>query len=98
MATANEPLTTITITLPARVAAKAEALAEREGRTVSELFGEAFHDYMSETFLRTMEDIRRYALTRNPHGYTEEDIPRLIKEVRAKMAIEEAALESAKAS
>jgi len=98
MATSNEPLTTITITLPAAVAAKAEARAESEGRTVSEVFSEAFRDYMSETFLRTMEDIRRYALTRNPHGYTEEDIPRLIKEVRAKMAVEEAALESAKAS
>jgi len=98
MATSTEPLTTITITLPATMAAKAEALAQSEGRTVSELFGEAFHDYMSETFLRTMEDIRRYALTRNPHGYTEEDVPRLIKEVRAKMAVEEAALESAKAS
>ncbi len=43
--------------------------------------------------------IRRYAQTRNPRGYTEEDIPRLIKEARAEMAAEEeAALKPAKAS
>ena len=27
----------------------------------------------------------------NPHGYTEEDVPRLVKEVRAEMAAERAA-------
>jgi hypothetical protein len=99
MATSDEPLKTITIKLPATMAAKAEALAEIEGRTVGEVFSEALSDYMGETLLRTMDDIRRYALTRNPHGYTEEEIPRLIKEVRAEMAAEEAAaLMTAKAS
>jgi hypothetical protein len=99
MATSNEPLTTITIALPATMAAKAEALAESEGRTLSELFLESFRDYASADALRTLEDIRRYAQTRNPHGYTEADVPRLIKEARAQMAAEEGAqLKAAKAS
>jgi metal-responsive CopG/Arc/MetJ family transcriptional regulator len=98
MSDSNEELKTVTISLPTAMAAKAEAWAVSEGRTVSEVFSEALQDYMSETVIQSMEDIRRYALTRNPHGYTEEDIPGLIREVRAEMAAEEAALESAKAS
>jgi metal-responsive CopG/Arc/MetJ family transcriptional regulator len=90
---------TITISLPQEMIVKAEALAESEGRSVSELLGDAFQDYLSVGVLRSMEDVRRYAQTRNPHRYTEEDIPRLIKEVRAEMAAEEeATLRTAKAS
>jgi len=98
MATSNEPLTTITITLPATMAAKAEALAQSEGRTLSELFLEAFRAYQKAAFDLWWEDLREYAETRNPHGYTEEDIPRLIKETRAKMAAEQDARNTAKAS
>jgi hypothetical protein len=50
-----------TISLPPELARKAEALAKRDSRTMSELFREAF---------------------RNP-GFTETDVPRLIKEVRS---------------
>jgi len=98
MATSNEPLTTITIALPATMAAKAEALAESEGRTLSELFLEAFRAYQANAFEQWWKELREYADTRNPHGYTEEDIPRLIKEVRAEMAAEEEARNAAKAS
>jgi len=70
-----------TISLPAELAAKAEALAKRDSRTMSELFREAFRSYYAQQARRTLEEIGEYAATRNP-GYTEADVPRRIKEVR----------------
>jgi CopG family transcriptional regulator/antitoxin EndoAI len=71
-----------TISLPPELAQKAEALAKRDSRTMSELFREAFRAYYSQQARRTLEDIGEYAATRNP-GYTEADVPRLIQEVRS---------------
>jgi hypothetical protein len=71
-----------TISLPAELALKAEALARRDSRTMSELFREAFRSYYAQQARRTLENIGEYAAGRNP-GYTEADIPRLIKEVRS---------------
>jgi hypothetical protein len=79
------------------MAAKAEALAESEGRTLSDLFLQAFRSYQAAAFDRWWKELDEDT-TRNPHGYTEEDIPRLIKEVRAEMSAEEEARNSAKAS
>jgi len=70
-----------TISLPPELARKAEALAKRDSRTMSELFREAFRTYYAEQARRTLEEIGEYAASRNP-GYTEADVPRLIKEVR----------------
>ncbi len=89
---------TITISLPPEMAAKAEALAKRESRTMSELFREAFRKYHGSIVDGWFEELAQLGASRNPHGYTEEDIPRLIKEVRAEMAAEEAAQLTAKAS
>lgn len=94
---AGTSTTTISITLPSYLAAKAEAVAAREGRTVSELFGEAFREYQAAAVDKLWKELEEDT-ARNPHGYTEEDIPRLIKEVRAQMAAEEEARNSAKAS
>jgi metal-responsive CopG/Arc/MetJ family transcriptional regulator len=80
-----------TISLPPELADKAEAMAQRDSRTMSELFREAFRAYLAQDIRRVMDDIGAYAETRNPHGYTEEDIPRLIQEVRAGMRAEEEA-------
>jgi hypothetical protein len=63
------------------LALKAEALAKRDSRTMSELFREAFRSYYAQQARRTLEEIGEYASSRNP-GYTEADVPRLIKEVR----------------
>lgn len=98
MATSELTQKPITITLPSEMAAKAEALAEQEGRSLRELFIEAFRAYQTSVFERWWKDLRQYADEHNPNGCTEEDIPRLIKEVRAEMAVEEAALKTAKAS
>lgn len=71
-----------TISLPAELALKAEALAKRDSRTMSELFREAFRSYYAQQARRTLEEIGEYGASRNP-GYTEADVPRLIKEVRS---------------
>jgi CopG family transcriptional regulator/antitoxin EndoAI len=70
-----------TISLPPDLALKAEALAKRDSRSMSELFREAFRSYYAEQARRTLEEIGEYATGRNP-GYVESDVPRLIKEVR----------------
>jgi predicted DNA-binding protein len=83
MATASRTSKTYTISLPPELATKAEFLARRDSRTMSELFREAFRTYYTQQARQTLEEINQYAATRNPEGYTEADIPRLIREVRA---------------
>jgi len=70
-----------TISLPPELARKAEALAKRDSRTMSELFREAFRVYYAQQARSVLDDIGEYAASRNP-GYTEADVPRLIREVR----------------
>ena len=74
-----------TISLPPDLALKAEALAKRDSRTMSELFREAFRSYYAQQARRVLEDIGEYAASRNS-GYTEADVPRLIKQVRGEKA------------
>jgi predicted transcriptional regulator len=71
-----------TISLPPELAQKAEALARRDSRSMSELFREAFRSYYAQDARKTLMEIGEYAETRNP-GYAESDVPRLVKEVRA---------------
>ena len=71
-----------TISLPPELAQKAEALAKRDSRSMSELFREAFRTYYAQQARITLLEIGDYAATRNP-GYSESDIPRLIKETRS---------------
>lgn len=72
-----------TISLPPELARRAEALARRDSRTMSELFREAFRTYYAQQARVTLQEIGEYAATRNPRGYTQADVPRLIREVRA---------------
>lgn len=50
---------------------------------MSELFREAFRAYCAQQARQTLDELGEYAAGRNPKGYTEADVPRLIKEVRA---------------
>ena len=77
-----------TISLPPDLAKQAEDIAKSENRTMSELFREAFRVYQQERTRKWLQEVGEYAATRNPYGYTEEDVPRLVKEVRAKMQAE----------
>jgi|SRR5208283_1582752 len=84
MATASSRKSRVfTISLPPELAQKAEALAQRDSRTMSELFREAFRTYSAQQAQRTLDELGDYAAGRNPNGYTEADVPRLINEVRA---------------
>lgn len=80
-----------TISLPPELAARAEAIAKAESRTMSEVFRDAFRVYLREheRVQKMFEGIRDYVKTLPPHPYTEEDVPRLIREVRAEMRAEE---------
>jgi hypothetical protein len=51
---------------------------------MSELFREAFRTYSAQQARTTLDELGEYAAARNPKGYTEADVPRLIREVRAK--------------
>lgn len=72
-----------TISLPPELAQRAEALAQRDSRTMSELFREAFRAYSAQQARHTLDELGEYASGRNPKGYAESDVPRLIQEVRA---------------
>ena len=48
-------------------------------------FREAFRTYSAHQARTTRDELREYAAGHNPNGYTETDVPRLIKEVRAEM-------------
>ena len=72
-----------TISLPPELAQKAEALAQRDSRTMSELFREAFRTDSAQQARTKLDELGEYAAGRNPKGYTEADVPRLIQEVRA---------------
>jgi predicted DNA-binding protein len=82
---ANRRSRVFTISMPPEMAAAAENLAKRENRTISELFREAFRAYDERRIARFFDEMGEYAKARNPNGYTEEDIPRLVDEVRAEM-------------
>ncbi len=72
-----------TISLPPELAQRAEALAQRDSRTMSELFREAFRTYSAQQARTTLDELGEYAAGRNPKSYTVADVPRLIQEVRA---------------
>lgn len=71
------------ISLPPELARRAEALAQRDSRTMSELFREAFRTYSAQQARTMLNDLGEYAAGRNPKGYSEADVPRLINQVRA---------------
>lgn len=74
-----------TISLPPELAARAEAIAKAESRTMSEVFRETLRAYESERILRTLREAAAYGATRNLGGIGEEDVPRMVKETRAAM-------------
>ena len=76
-----------TISMPPEMANRATAIARKENRTMSELMREAFRAYDAERVTRFFDEMSDYAKSRNPRRYAEEDIPRLIDEVRAETRV-----------
>jgi metal-responsive CopG/Arc/MetJ family transcriptional regulator len=70
----------ITITLPPKLFKIADQLAEKEGRTRSELFREALRCYIGE---KSWERLQHYGsrIVRQ-RGFKEKDIERLVDEYR----------------
>ena len=58
-------------------------MAQRDSHTMSELFREAFRIYSAQRARTTLDELGEYAVALNPNGYTEADVPRLIKEARS---------------
>lgn len=88
MGTAKRKSKVYTISLPPDLAKQAESIAKNESRTMSEVFREGIRSLQRERIRKILIEGAAYGATRNVKGYTEEDIPRLIKEVRAEMAAE----------
>ena len=71
---------TLSITLPPEMLSRAEKLARKENRTMSELVREALRFYERE---RWWQEVNAYGRERaNALGIREEDVERLIEEAR----------------
>ena len=68
------------ITLPPKMLREVEQLAQREGKTVDDLFQEAVRRYLIQTQLRELQEYGRQQSERL--GLAEEDVERLIHEYR----------------
>jgi Arc/MetJ-type ribon-helix-helix transcriptional regulator len=79
-----------TISLPPDMARYAESVAKEESRTMSEVFRNAMRSYQSrrEQTRKWLDEVAEFVKTLPPTPYTEEDVPRLVKEVRAEMRAE----------
>lgn len=80
-----------TISMPPEMAEAVLDTAKRENRTVSELMREAYRAYRKERVRAILEESQAETQKYNPMGYTEDDVVRLVKEVRSEMVAERAA-------
>lgn len=71
--------------LPAERALETEPQFHSEQTSTADVLGEAVRAGRMDLFF---EELRRYRATLPPTPYTEEDIPRLIREVRAETEAE----------
>jgi predicted transcriptional regulator len=75
---------TFTVNLPLDLAEKADAMAEQESRSASEVLGEAFRSFCSQK-----QDVRDFLLRAGEYAdslsvaLTEDDVDRVIHEFRA---------------
>ncbi|MDQ2774527.1 MAG: ribbon-helix-helix domain-containing protein [Acidobacteriota bacterium] len=77
-----------TISLPPEMAKRVEGLADREHRTISELFREAFRVYSEKRLRKILSDAQAIAAANAPSIRSEEDVERLVKETRKQMLSE----------
>lgn len=73
--------TGLSISLPPEMLKRAKKLAGKENRTMSELIREALREYEQK---RRWDEINAFGRARAAElGITEDDVPRLVNEVRA---------------
>ena len=75
-----------TISFPEDLAQQVEKLAQQESRNISELFREAFRSYRLERIHRKLDTVRGKTRGANRPTYTEEDVARLVDEIRAELS------------
>ncbi len=88
---ASQNSTTLTISLPENIANQLQKMAVEEGRDPSELLVEGFKRVILDRVNRSLEITRAEARARGGEQYTEDDVERLVHEVRAEMASEQEA-------
>lgn len=76
-----------TVSFPEDLARQVDSLAKLESRNISELLREAFRTYRMERIKQRHREDLEYARSRNPQGYTPDDVERLVKEIRAERRI-----------
>jgi len=79
---------TVTLTIPAELYEKLEKEAGLKGCSVVELIPDMLGCYRLDWAKKWQEEIREILKTHPPTPYTEEDVPRLVKEVRKELAAE----------
>jgi predicted transcriptional regulator len=84
MPTASRTRRTFTISFPPDLASQVEQLAERESRTTSELFREAFRTYRAQQLRNVFVEFNELGRKDNHKGYAPGDVERLVHEVRGK--------------
>ena len=76
-----------TISFPEDLAAQVEEVAKQESRNISELFREAFRTYRLERMQRRLSATRAAVVARTGPRYTEEDVERLVDEIRTELSL-----------
>jgi hypothetical protein len=79
---------TLTISLPENLADQLQKMAVEEGRDPSDLLAEGFKRLLWDRIEKSLESTRAEARARCGDQYTEEDVERLVHEIRAEMAAE----------
>jgi predicted transcriptional regulator len=76
---------TLSVTLPPDMLKRAQSIAKKESRTMSELIREALRHYERRSyFSSTWDDVNAYGRAQaDRQGIREQDVERLVHEVRA---------------
>ena len=75
-----------TVSFPEDLAQQVEKLAQQESRNISELFRPAFGSYRLERIHRKLDTVRGKTRGANRPMYTEDDVERLVDEIRAELS------------
>ena len=77
---------TVTFTIPVELGQRIEKEAADRGISVEELLRQMLGSYRADWMKELLAETAAYVKTLPPTPYTEEDVPRLVKEIRAERA------------
>jgi hypothetical protein len=77
------------LTIPADLARRIERGAAQAGTSVGHYLNEILRQEYAENVRKAFERAHEYVKTLPPSPYTEEDVPRLVKEVRRELWAEQ---------